>query len=203
MRAVQTQTESFRALATPDSLAQAWCATIPTNAQLLHSHAVQQELPAQILSGRTAARAATVTQVCVRRTASVIILNKASTFQWSTLFVPLHCFWIYVYANVSSNASSRVHKVCAWNGVHHQGSKVHNYISTFFVIFSWSHDLENVTACSVWRGVRRTPGLRAPVGLSDGGAQPLLKCLALVIYGSWGYAGHLSIGFQWLPSKLI
>jgi len=34
---------------------------------------------------------------------------------------------------------------------------VHNYVSIFFVIFSWSHDLEKVTSPSVWLGVRIAP----------------------------------------------
>jgi len=76
MRSVRIQWAAFRALATLDSLAQAWCATIPTNAQLLHIHAVQQELPAQTQSGRTFARATTVTQVCIRCSGAEIVKNR-------------------------------------------------------------------------------------------------------------------------------
>jgi len=32
----------------------------------------------------------------------------------------------------------------------------------FFVIFPWSHDLEQVTSLSVWLGVRRTPKVKDP-----------------------------------------
>jgi len=32
----------------------------------------------------------------------------------------------------------------------------------FFAIFSWSHDLEQVTSLSVWLGVRRTPRVKVP-----------------------------------------
>jgi len=39
----------------------------------------------------------------------------------------------------------------------HSGRKVQNYLSSFFVIFPWSHCMENVTSCSAWQGVRRTP----------------------------------------------
>jgi len=30
-----------------------------------------------------------------------------------------------------------------------------------------------------------------------------LKCLALVVYYSWDYAGHIATGFEWLPFQLI
>ena len=33
---------------------------------------------------------------------------------------------------------------------------------SFFMIFSWSHDLEQVTSLSVWSGVRRTPRVKVP-----------------------------------------
>ena len=32
-----------------------------------------------------------------------------------------------------------------------------NYLSIFFAIFPWSHDLKQVTSLSVWLGARRTP----------------------------------------------
>jgi len=32
----------------------------------------------------------------------------------------------------------------------------------FFVIFAWSHDLEQVTSLSVWLGVHRTPRVKVP-----------------------------------------
>ena len=37
------------------------------------------------------------------------------------------------------------------------------YLSIFFVIFPWSHDLEQVTSLSVWLGVRRTSRVKVPV----------------------------------------
>jgi len=46
--------------------------------------------------------------------------------------------------NVSSNTSSRVHKVCAWNGAHLQGSKVHNYLSSF-LWFSLDHAIWKIS----------------------------------------------------------
>jgi len=30
-----------------------------------------------------------------------------------------------------------------------------------------------------------------------------LKCLALVVYYSWDYVGHIATGFKWLPFQLI
>jgi len=57
--------------------------------------------------------------------------------------------------------SSRVHTY----GAKHQSWKVHNYLSSFIMIFLWSHYLENATPCSVSQGVRRTPctpGVYAP-----------------------------------------
>jgi len=33
---------------------------------------------------------------------------------------------------------------------------------SFFVIFPWSHDLQQVASLSVWLGVRRTPRVHVP-----------------------------------------
>ena len=48
------------------------------------------------------------------------------------------------------------------SGAHLQGCILDNYLSRFCVIFSWSHDQENVTSCSFSQGVRRTPGICVP-----------------------------------------
>jgi len=75
----------------------------------------------------------------------------------SDLFISPHLVHGTVWAGVlwSTRTSLRIRAVeyikCA------KCSKVHNYLSNFLVIFLWSHDLENVTWCSVSLGVRRTP----------------------------------------------
>jgi len=37
-----------------------------------------------------------------------------------------------------------------------------DYLSTLFVIFPWSPDLEQLTSLSVWLAVRRTPRVKDP-----------------------------------------
>jgi len=71
-------------------------------------------------------------------------------------------------------------------------AQVHNYLSNFFVIFPWLHDLENVRSCSVCQGAHRTlstPGVYStPVvssSLPDDCAQTLLKCDCLFASISW------------------
>ena len=58
-----------------------------------------------------------------------------------------------VIANVSSNtrAVEYIHMA------HTFGLESTKYLYSFFVILRWSHDLENVTLCSVSQDVQRTP----------------------------------------------
>ena len=129
------------------------------------------------------------------------------------------CAWNVAHPALSERNNRGAKFTQPWNRAVHKGESTYEYISSvtraveyikhtyaahlwagryiiifivFFEILSWSHNLENVTSCSVSRGVRRTPstpGVYALVKSAQIGAvlQGNLKKLHFSAKATWTY----------------